>query len=231
MSQFGSWQQFIDRHKLDWQTPANKVVGTLYYPSRNKEGGRVFSAFKRTPFEKTNVVIIGQDPYPQPGMATGLAFEHPENKRMSSSLEIINRELSRTYNKPANVKNLQYLADQGVLLLNSSLTVVPGQVGSHAAIWKKFVKDFIVALTSERFVVVSPWGAKAQDICGSSKPTKKNPVPTTNVLPLFGSTQIDRCHPNKDAYSGRDCFVGSDVFREINDALEYHNKPLIEWLQ
>jgi uracil-DNA glycosylase len=217
-NQFGTWSEFINEHKLDWETPAKKVVNTLFYPSRYKGQGRVFAAFKRTEFEKCNVIIIGQDPYPQRGLATGVAFEIPENKRMTPSLKAINEEISRTEG-PASYKSLKPLVDQGVLFLNSALTVRPDVPGSHTAIWRKFLKEFVIAITSEKFVVISPWGAKAQLVCEN------------NVLPFYGSQQINACHPVKDSYTGRKCFVGSNIFQNINTVLEFNQKPSIQWQQ
>ena len=103
--------------------------GTVYPPGR-----LIFHAFDRTPFDKVKVVVLGQDPYHEPGQAQGLAFYVPPGIRTPPSLINIAKEIADEFprpGQPASIPNLLSWADQGVLLLNATLTVAAGRAGSH----------------------------------------------------------------------------------------------------
>ena len=130
---------------------------TIYPPAR-----LIFNAFAQTPFEQVRVVIIGQDPYHQPGQAMGLSFSVPQGVRIPPSLLNIYKELERSipgYQRPAH-GDLTHWAEQGVLLLNASLTVLHGQAASHAHIgWQQFTDAAISALSArDKPVVFLLWG-------------------------------------------------------------------------
>lgn len=121
---------------------------TPILPSKNK----VLEAFKQCPYEKVKVVIIGQDPYPQPGYATGLLFANPKDtKELSPSLLLIKDRIYKDFylTTPNQFKfdcTLQNWANQGILLLNSALTVVTNKPGSHSNLWYPFIKDLVIEL-------------------------------------------------------------------------------------
>lgn len=130
---------------------------TIYPPAR-----LIFNAFEQAPFDRVRVVIIGQDPYHQPGQAMGLSFSVPQGVRVPPSLVNIYKELERSipgYRRPAH-GDLTHWAEQGVLLLNASLTVLHGQAASHANIgWQQFTDAAIAALSAqERPVIFLLWG-------------------------------------------------------------------------
>ena len=107
---------------------AEKQQGKVVYPP----GAQIFNAFEHTPFDQVKVVILGQDPYHGPGQAHGLCFSVPEGVPPPPSLINIFKEISRDFGTPMSRNgNLEHWADQDVLLLNATLTVVQGQAGAH----------------------------------------------------------------------------------------------------
>ena len=136
-------------------------AGPCYPPPR-----LIFSAFDRTPFDRVRVVILGQDPYHEPGQAQGLAFYVPPSVRPPPSLVNIAKELSDDIpdsNRPA-VPDLLSWADQGVLLLNATLTVAAHRAGSHQGRgWGTFTDAAVRALAENREgLVFILWGSYAQ---------------------------------------------------------------------
>lgn len=128
--------------------------GTVYPPA-----GLIFNAFDLTPFDRVKVVIIGQDPYHEPGQAAGLAFYVPEGVKTPPSLVNIAKELGEN-----RVPDLLSWARQGVLLLNATLTVAAHRAGSHQNRgWETFTDAAIRALSEKRdHLVFILWGAYAQ---------------------------------------------------------------------
>lgn len=179
-------------------------------------GGDVFNAFKATPFERTNVLILGQDPYPNEGQAHGLSFSVRKGIRPPASLANIFRELSEDVGfKPPGHGNLQHWAEQGVLLLNTSLTVRAHEIGSHRNKgWETFT-DAVIQLLSARetSVVFVLWGRNARE-----------------KLPLIDTQRhavIESAHPSpQSAASG---FFGSRPFSKVNAALAASGLPVIDW--
>jgi len=126
---------------------------------------KIFEALKRTSYARTKVVLLGQDPYHGPGQAHGLAFSVPKGVAPPPSLQNIFKELARDLGIPAPAHGcLKPWADQGVLLLNTTLTVRRGQAGSHQGKgWEKFT-DRVLQLLNEKEtpVVFLLWGRPAQ---------------------------------------------------------------------
>ena len=125
----------------------------------------VFAAFEFRPPEELKVVIIGQDPYPTPGAAMGLAFSTPKGwYPLQPSLKNIYKELiSEGYEVDKNSGNLTYWAEQGVFLINTSLTVLKGKTGSHFKIWEKFTDQLFMYLNNKcEHLVVIMWGLHAK---------------------------------------------------------------------
>jgi uracil-DNA glycosylase len=128
-------------------------------------GNKIFAAFDRTPFEQVKVVIIGQDPYHGAGQANGLCFSVADGVRHPPSLINIFKEISIDLNQPYSESgNLERWADQGVLLLNTVLTVQESLAGSHQKKgWEKFTDAVIKKISEERTdVVFLLWGGFAK---------------------------------------------------------------------
>jgi uracil-DNA glycosylase len=117
---------------------AEKALKNTIYP----KGSLIFNAFNQTPFDKVKVVILGQDPYHNPGQAMGLSFSVPAGIKIPPSLMNIYKELNKDIGMPIpNAGDLTSWANQGVLLLNAALTVRADEPGSHAKIgWMKFTE-------------------------------------------------------------------------------------------
>ncbi|MCQ2333034.1 MAG: uracil-DNA glycosylase [Paludibacteraceae bacterium] len=176
----------------------------------------IFNAFDSCPFNKVRVVIIGQDPYHEPGQAHGLCFSVGENVQIPPSLENIYKELHRDLGKPIpSSGNLQHWADQGVLLLNATLTVRAHQAGSHQNKgWEELTDAAIAALNQRReHLVYMLWGSYAQRK-GQYIDRRKNLVLTA-------------VHPSPlSAYRG---FIGCGHFSQANNYLIQHGQAPIDW--
>lgn len=130
--------------------------------------GNIFRAFRACPLDKVQLVIIGQDPYPKAGVADGLAFSCSTGERQEKSLEIISEAIFREQLhdfEPVDfrVTDLEYLAEQGVLLLNSALTCAVNVPGSHTEYWLWFVKGVLESLQDLNLVYIL-YGKKAQEL-------------------------------------------------------------------
>jgi uracil-DNA glycosylase len=176
---------------------------------------QVFHALARTPFEKVRVVILGQDPYHGEGQAHGLAFSVPRGVPKPPSLVNMHKELASDLGiEIPDHGSLEPWAEQGVLLLNTVLTVRAGEAGSHAGKgWERFTDAVIEALVArEEPVVFVLWGSHAQK--------KARLVRPPHVV-------IAGVHPSPlSAYRG---FLGSKVYSAIDRALRGLGQPPIDW--
>ncbi len=175
-----------------------------------------FNALTTTDLDQVKVVILGQDPYPTPGHAHGLCFSvMPEVKPIPKSLLNVYKELESDLGIVNSNGNLQSWADQGVLLLNSVLTVEAGKANSHQGKgWEKLT-DRIIEILNEQTspIVFVLWGAYAQK--------KGNIVNNPQHLVLRSP------HPSPlSSYRG---FFGSKPFSKINDFLKENGKEAINW--
>lgn len=181
------------------------------------KGANIFAAFDHTPFDKVKVVIIGQDPYHEPGQAMGLCFSVPDGIAVPPSLVNIIKEINSDLgtNIPLTCGNLTGWADQGVLLLNATLTVRAHQAGSHQRHgWEQFTDAAISELSARRSgIVFLLWGsyaiAKAQLIDRSKHHVLTAPHPS----PL-------------SAYRG---FFGCRHFSTTNTILANQGQQPIDW--
>lgn len=175
-----------------------------------------FNALNTTPLDQVRVVILGQDPYPTPGHAHGLCFSvMPEVSPIPKSLVNIFQELHDDLGVMNHNGNLQKWAQQGVLLLNSVLTVERGQPNSHQGKgWEKFTDRVISVVNAlDRPLVFVLWGAYAQ---------KKGAVIDESRHKVIRSP-----HPSPlSAYRG---FLGSRPFSKINQFLAEQGQPEIDW--
>lgn len=189
-----------------------KAAGKVIFPP----GPLIFNALNTTPLEKVKVVIIGQDPYHGPGQAHGLCFSVQPGVPTPPSLQNIYKELQRDLNLPIpNHGYLQHWAEQGVLLLNTSLTVEQARAGSHAnAGWQLFT-DKVIEVVSQRCenLVFLLWGSHAQ--------SKQKLIDAQKHLILKSA------HPSPlSAYRG---FLGNGHFSRTNKFLEQHGLAPIDW--
>jgi uracil-DNA glycosylase len=170
----------------------------------------IFHAFDRTPFDKVKVVILGQDPYHEPGQAQGLAFYVPPGIRTPPSLLNIAKELGK-----GSVPDLLHWADQGVLLLNATLTVAAHRAGSHQGKgWETFT-DAVVKVLNERRenLVFLLWGAYAR---------RKGAI-----IDRARHCVIESAHPSPlSAHNG---FFGSRPFEKANMYLAANGIAPIDW--
>jgi uracil-DNA glycosylase len=191
---------------------SEKQQGKIVYPN----GNLIFNALNSTPIKKVKVVILGQDPYHRENQAHGLCFSVNKGVAIPPSLRNIYKELHQDigFQIPSH-GNLQKWADQGVLLLNSVLTVVDSQAASHQGQgWEKFT-DKVISILNSKFqnVVYMLWGSYAQK--------KGANIDSSNNLIL---TSV---HPSPlSAYRG---FFGCHHFSECNKYLSQHNKAIINW--
>jgi uracil-DNA glycosylase len=199
---------------LDEFLRAERDLGKTIYPKKSE----YFNAFNSTPFEKVAVVILGQDPYHGPDQAHGLSFSVPKGVAAPPSLVNIFKEIRADLGLSAGDfqhGNLQNWADQGVLLLNSVLTVEQGRAASHQGRgWETFTDKVISELNdNRRGIVFMLWGAYAG---------KK------------GAVIDDRKHlvlkaPHPSPLSAHRGFLGCRHFSQANDYLVQHGMRPIDW--
>ena len=184
---------------------------TVYPPGR-----LIFNAFNLCPFNKVKVVIIGQDPYHGPGQAHGLCFSVNDGVPFPPSLQNIFKEIQSDLGTPIpTTGNLTRWANQGVLMLNATLTVRAHQAASHQRQgWEEFTDAAIRALAEEREnLVFILWGAYAQ---------KKGAFIDRNKHLVLASA-----HPSPlSAYNG---FFGNKHFSRANEYLTAHGQQPIQW--
>ena len=191
---------------------AERQQHTCYPP-----GSLIFNAFDSTPFDKVKVVILGQDPYHEPGQAMGLCFSVPQGIQVPPSLVNIIKEINADLGTqiPVTCGDLSGWAQQGVLLLNATLTVRAHQAGSHQKHgWETFTDAAIQALSQQRSgLVFLLWGSYAI--------AKKSLIDTTKHCVLTAP------HPSPlSAYRG---FFGCHHFSQANNYLAAHGQQPIDW--
>lgn len=189
-----------------------KQKGKIIYPP----GSKIFNAFEQTPFDQVKAVILGQDPYHNPGQAHGLCFSVAEGTAPPPSLVNIYKELKEDIGLPIPTHgNLEHWAQQGVLLLNASLTVEANKPMSHSNIgWHHFT-DAVIKKISEakEHVVFILWGKFAQ--------SKEPMIDTAKHLVLKAA------HPSPlSAHNG---FFGCQHFSKTNNWLHQHGLGTIDW--
>jgi len=216
-----NWRRVFEEGKYD-------IAAAFYHIIRLNENrplqffpSCIFRAFLLTPLSKVRVVIFGQDPYHSVDdkgepYACGLSFSTRENQKAPPSLVNIYKELSSEY--PNYVKpshgDLTKWANQGVLLLNTSLTVIPHQANSHKGLWICFIKRILQAISEVNpYCIYVLWGKESQN---EIKPLLKK-----NALIL------ESAHPSP--LSASRGFFGNNHFLEINNILSRYDFPLIDW--
>jgi len=213
-----SWQTRLDQEfEQDYMVALTKFLllerqHKVIYP----EPEDCFTALDKTPFENVKVVVLGQDPYHGVGQAHGLSFSVKPSVKVPPSLVNIYKELENDLSiPPANHGFLNQWAEQGVLLLNSVLTVEAGKAGSHQKKgWETFTDKIIEVINQEHDgVVFLLWGAYAQ---------KKG-----RYIDRQKHCVLESVHPSPlSAYRG---FLGSGHFSKTNDYLLSRGKVPINW--
>jgi uracil-DNA glycosylase len=193
-----------------------RAAYTLNQPRIYPPASKIFAAFDHTPFEDVKVVIVGQDPYHGPGQANGLSFSVNPGIALPPSLVNIFKEIQSEFGTPMPENgDLTRWADQGVLLLNASLTVAEHMPKSHSGWgWEQLTDAAIKALNSERTgIVFLLWGSDAI--------RKRNMIDSSKHLILTSP------HPSPlSAYRG---FFGNNHFKTANDYLQQQGKTPINW--
>ena len=191
---------------------AERQQYTCYPP-----GSRIFNAFDSTPFDKVKVVILGQDPYHEPGQAMGLCFSVPQGIQVPPSLVNIIKEINDDLGTaiPTTCGDLSGWAEQGVLLLNATLTVRAHQAGSHQRHgWEEFTDAAISALNAQRRgIVFLLWGSYAIAKRKLIDPNRHHILTAPHPSPL-------------SAYRG---FFGCRHFSRANQYLMADRQQPIDW--
>jgi len=223
--------KYISNSKLpiSWENQLNKIsdLSSLAKPmnyilneiSNDKKISpnlnNIFKAFEYCSFSSTKVVIFGQDPYFQKDVANGLAFSVEPNKPLPSSLKNIYKEIESDVGALSNNDGyLKSWADQGVLLLNSALTVEVGKPGSHSKIgWQDFIFEIVKIINKKQNIVFILWGNDAKKYI---KYIDKD----INLI-------LSSSHPSPlSSYRG---FFGCKHFSKCNEYLESKNISKINW--
>ena len=177
---------------------SNEYSTHQIYPSEEK----IFNALNHVPFDKVKVVIIGQDPYHEPGQAQGLSFSVPENVDIPPSLVNIMKEIESDLGiKCQKSGDLTRWAEQGVLLLNSVLTVRRGQANSHKDRgWENITRKIIQLVgRREKPIVFLLWGSYAQSFASEIAPwhlvlKAPHPSPLSAYRGFFGCKHFSKCN-------------------------------------
>lgn len=214
-----SWQAIIGQefdkpymHALRAFLKQEKALGKVIFPP----GSQIFNAFNHTPFDQVRVVIIGQDPYHGPNQAHGLSFSVPDGVKLPPSLVNIFKEIESDLGiKMSGRGDLSPWAEQGVLLLNATLTVAQANAGSHQKRgWETFTDAVIASLNQHREgLVFVLWGSYAQRKGAAIDATKHLVLKSVHPSPL-------------SAHRG---FFGQHQFSKINQYLEQHGQAPINW--
>lgn len=201
-------------HKIDTGIAEHVRIFGNEIPVAPASPDQVLRAFQHFDLPDTKVVIIGQDCYPTPGNAMGLCFSVPEGTTCPASLRNVFKELEREYGRKREKVDLSDWADQGVLLLNTALTVRCHQAGSHMRYWCDFTRDAVAAMAQEtRGVVFLLWGAHAIDYAELVPPDRDHAV-------------FKHSHPSP---LSRKPFEGCGHFSNANAHLRVTGKPEVTW--
>ncbi len=199
--------------KITAHLKTEKALKNTIYP----KGSLIFNAFDQTPFDKVSVVILGQDPYHNPGQAMGLSFSVPDGVKPPPSLVNIYKELNKDIGMPIpTTGNLTKWAQQGVLLLNAALTVRANEPASHSKIgWMEFTDEVIKIISNQKKeVVFILWGNFAQQKQILIDATKHKILKAAHPSPL-------------SAHNG---FFGCKHFSSANQYLTEKKRNPIDWM-
>ena len=218
-----SWREALEpvlqtpeARKLGGWLQAEEEAGKVIYPPR----GSRLAALAATPLPEVRVVILGQDPYHGPDQAHGLSFSVQDGVRVPPSLRNIFKELESDLDLPRpETGNLTSWAEQGVLLLNNTLTVEAGKAGSHAGRGWDAITDAAVAAVAQQGTpcVFILWGSHAKKKAGRVKGLGA------------GAHHLVLTSPHPSPLSAHSGFFGSRPFSQANAFLERHGCGAIDW--
>lgn len=222
----GAWNDVLKGYLLS--NDFDNVISTLQ--KLVDEGERftpplksIFRAFEECPLSKLKVIIVGQDPYPQLGVADGIAFSCGNTLKKEASLRYIHDAIARTVYGNSDLSkdmspDLVSWSNQGVLMLNTSLTTEVGKIGKHFHIWNPFVNyliDMLNHISSENNPYIWVFlGKKAQEFEDLLNPSQ---------------IVIKASHPASAAYAKQREWDCNDLFNRVNTELEKFSKPKILW--
>jgi uracil-DNA glycosylase len=176
-----------------------------------------FAALEACPPDQTRVVILGQDPYPTPGHAHGFAFSvEPDVRPLPRSLNNIYKEMQEDLGASPATGDLRFWAAQGVLLLNTALTVPAGCAGAHAKLGWSHLTEQVLARLSDRPRAFLLWGNHAQAFA-------------KHIGPAAGGDHLILQSAHPSPLSARRGFFGSRPFSRINEWLRSQGQPPINW--
>ena len=214
-----SWCNFLKEefHKLYFLEIQTFLDGEYKRKNIFPDSSLIFNAFNLCPLESIKIVIIGQDPYHGENQAHGLCFSVPRDIKIPPSLRNIYKEICHDTNTPFPTHgDLSYWAKQGVLLLNTTLTVEKGIAHSHKGKgWEKFTDNVIEKISSYKTeIIFMLWGNHAQ---------KKEKLIDTNKHSILKTV-----HPSPlSAYNG---FFGCKHFTQANELLKSYGREEVDWL-
>lgn len=214
-----TWEEIINKEKSqDYYKSLNKEIDLKYettnvFPPKDK----ILNAFFKTPLDNLKVVILGQDPYHGEGQAQGLSFSTPDNIKNPPSMQNILKEINDDLKKPSSCLNgdLTPWAEEGVLLLNTILTVEESKPKSHHKLGWEIFTDNIIKYISHNCedVIFLLWGAPA--------------IKKTKLIDETRHHILTAPHPSPlSSYRG---FFGCKHFSRTNEILELNDKKPINW--
>jgi uracil-DNA glycosylase len=202
-----------ERHASLFNEVEKAYETTEVFPPKDQ----IFQAFQLCSFAATKVIIIGQDPYHGIGQAHGLSFSVPDGIAFPPSLRNISKELSSDMGQGLVSGDLSFWAEQGVLLLNSSLTVRAHEAGSHGKMgWISFSKDLLQVIQNEKeHLVICLWGNHAASFLPIFDPLKHRIIQSAHPSPLSAN---------------RGGWFGQRPFSRVNSYLAEFGLDPIEWV-
>lgn len=214
----GKWSEVINKRVLDI------ILSKLELEYKTKlicpMQRDVFKAFKLCSYDRLKVVMVGQDPYPQKGVATGILFgnkKETRNENLSPSLQVIRKtiiDLENSDNCITFDPTLENWAKQGILMLNSALTVEMNKVGSHTMLWRPFISDLLQKLSNSKTgIIYVLFGRQAQTF----KP----------YINKQFNTVLEEKHPAYFARTGEK--MPDTIFKEVNELIRNKYKIPIIW--
>lgn len=195
-------------HELLYKLKTEVEAGRRFTPKIKD----IFRAFEECPYDKLKVILIGQDPYPQLGVADGIAFSCSKTMKLQPSLRYIFKSLNESQYDSMN-PDLKRWSNQGVLMLNTAFTVQINKIGTHYNLWKPITHHILQCINREfKDLPVALLGKKAEEW----------------QLRLDKQKIFKITHPASAAYRGGNWDSG-DIFLKINEELSAQNKQMITW--
>ena len=228
-----SWKPIL--HSL-YEEPLSLLNSKLSEISFQPDKNNIFKVYRKS-VKDIKVVILGQDPYPSPSVAVGMAFGVSSSTRIPVSLKNIRKELLKEgfYLSPEEEwKTLTHLEEQGVFLLNTALTVETGNAGSHLNLWKNFIRETIRYISTINPTIWLLWGNYAQSFITDIRYpfiVKNYDLNSIQEIPIGEKTNyiLTAAHPAAEAYRLNAGFFGCNHFIYTNEILKKSKKISINF--